>query len=266
MPRSRGPGCRTAWADSVESNGRSGSVKKYALAPVRFRPGRNRASPPREPADSGCVGPKAVRYTRLRYNEVIRDTNDEQLLINLRASRYADSPVFIDLPKHHQPVRGGRPGQLHRGRRQPVPGPDEPRRRRAVLRDTPTLSYHPREGRGDRQGAADPPVGRPVQRRQCRGRPRAALVADHQRHQRRAERPRATTLAPKVPDDNALFLRGIRLLRSLREREAPSWRSGRRRRPRAPPTRSPGARSWGGDLPEMPPATATSTAPGGRAG
>src|SRR5437868_2388672 len=25
---------------------------------------------------SGCVGPKAVRYTRMRYHEVLRDTND----------------------------------------------------------------------------------------------------------------------------------------------------------------------------------------------
>src|SRR6516225_8443060 len=46
----------------------------------------------------GCIGPKAVRYTRLRYNEVVRDTNDEQLLMNIVRLRYADSPVFIDLP------------------------------------------------------------------------------------------------------------------------------------------------------------------------
>src|SRR5271156_5584694 len=47
---------------------------------------------------SGCLGPKAIKYTRLRYNEVVRDTNDEQLLINIVRLRYADSPVFIDLP------------------------------------------------------------------------------------------------------------------------------------------------------------------------
>ena len=47
---------------------------------------------------SGCLGPKAVRYTRMKYNEVIRDTNDEQLLMNIVRLRYADSPVFIDLP------------------------------------------------------------------------------------------------------------------------------------------------------------------------
>lgn len=49
-------------------------------------------------AASGCLGPKAVRHTRLRYNEVFRDTTDEQLLINIVRLRYADSPVFVDLP------------------------------------------------------------------------------------------------------------------------------------------------------------------------
>src|ERR1700733_14139823 len=47
---------------------------------------------------SGCLGPKAVRYTRMRYNEVVRDTNDQQLLMNIVRLRYADSPVFVDLP------------------------------------------------------------------------------------------------------------------------------------------------------------------------
>src|SRR5215472_10177549 len=47
---------------------------------------------------SGCLGPSAVRYTRLRYNDVVRDTNDQQLLINIVRLRYADSPIFIDLP------------------------------------------------------------------------------------------------------------------------------------------------------------------------
>src|ERR1700722_9727816 len=49
-------------------------------------------------AASGCLGPGSVRQTRLRYNEVYRDTNDQQLLMNIVRLRYADSPVFIDLP------------------------------------------------------------------------------------------------------------------------------------------------------------------------
>ncbi len=46
---------------------------------------------------SGCLGPGAVRFTRMRYNEVVRETNDQQLLMNLVRLRYSDSPVFIDL-------------------------------------------------------------------------------------------------------------------------------------------------------------------------
>src|SRR5262245_62849651 len=49
-------------------------------------------------AAGGCVGPKAVRLTRMKYNEAFRATNDEQLLTNIVRLRYADSPVFIDLP------------------------------------------------------------------------------------------------------------------------------------------------------------------------
>ena len=47
---------------------------------------------------AGCVGPRAISHTRMRYNEVYRSTNDEQLLLNIVRLRYADSPVFIDLP------------------------------------------------------------------------------------------------------------------------------------------------------------------------
>ena len=43
-------------------------------------------------------GARRVRFTRIRYNEVVRDTNDQQLLLNIVRLRYADSPVFIDLP------------------------------------------------------------------------------------------------------------------------------------------------------------------------
>ena len=32
---------------------------------------------------SGCLGPAAINYTRTRYNNVYRDTNHEQLLLNI---------------------------------------------------------------------------------------------------------------------------------------------------------------------------------------
>ena len=152
---------------------------------------------------SGCLGPKAVRYTRMRYNEVVRDTNDEQLLINIVRLRYADSPVFIDLPNITSQFEMAGRGNYLGGYGNQYPGPDEPRVRRAVAPRHADPELPPARGARDRQVAADAAVVRPVHRGQRRGRHRAAPVADHQRHQRRAERARATTLTPKVPDDNS---------------------------------------------------------------
>src|SRR6516165_11077769 len=96
---------------------------------------------------SGCVGPKAVRYTRMQYNEVIRDTNDEQLLINLVRLRYADSPVFIDLPNITSQFEVAGRGNYLGGYGNQTPGRASLGYGELSLRDTPTLSYHPREGR-----------------------------------------------------------------------------------------------------------------------
>src|SRR6516225_8272173 len=96
---------------------------------------------------SGCVGPKAVRYTRMRYNEVIRDTNDEQLLMNIVRLRYADSPVFIDLPSITSQFEVSGRGNYLGGAGNQFRGKTNLGFGELLLRDTPTLSYHPREGR-----------------------------------------------------------------------------------------------------------------------
>src|SRR5260370_37383016 len=89
---------------------------------------------------SGCVGPNAVRYTRLRYNEVVRDTNDEQLLINIVRLRYADSPVFIDLPNiTSQFEMSGSAGYLGGYGNQFKGGTTSLGNGSMTLRDTPTL-------------------------------------------------------------------------------------------------------------------------------
>ena len=113
---------------------------------------------------SGCIGPTAIRHTRLRYNEVVRDTNDQQLLLNIVRLRYADSPVFIDLPNiTSQFEMAGRGNYLGRYG-QPVPRPHEPRTRRAVAPRHADPQLPPARGAGDRQGPADPVVGRPADR------------------------------------------------------------------------------------------------------
>ena len=96
---------------------------------------------------SGCVGPTALQKTRTRYNEAFRRTNDEQLLLNIVCLRYGDSPVFVDLPtitsqfevSSRTSFTGGRDGQ--------GPGYSNLGIGDLFLRDAPTLSYHPREGR-----------------------------------------------------------------------------------------------------------------------
>jgi hypothetical protein len=96
---------------------------------------------------SGCLGPKAVRYTRMRYNEVVRATNDEQLLMNIVRLRYADSPVFIDLPNITSQFELASRGNYLGGYGYETPARTSLGFGELSLRDTPTLSYHPREGR-----------------------------------------------------------------------------------------------------------------------
>jgi hypothetical protein len=169
--------------------------------------------------NSGCLGPKAIQYTRLRYNEVVRDTNDEQLLVNIVRLRYADSPVFIDLPSitSQFEVSGGGNytggyGNQYRGRTSLGFG-------EMSLRDTPTLSYHPREGREIAKSLLTPlsadlfsvvNAGADIEQ--------LLLLATNDINDV-SNAPRATTLIPKVPDDNSQLVEGIRLLSSLRERD-----------------------------------------------
>ena len=108
---------------------------------------------------SGCVGPNAVRYTRLRYNEVVRDTNDQQLLINIVRLRYADSPVFIDLPNITSQFEVSGRGNYLGGARQPVSWTYEPWARRADPPRLADLELPSPRGTGNRQGALESSLG-----------------------------------------------------------------------------------------------------------
>src|SRR3954454_7716597 len=44
-------------------------------------------------ATAGCsLGPKSIQQTRLPYNEAIKKTSEEQLLLNIVRLRYSDNP------------------------------------------------------------------------------------------------------------------------------------------------------------------------------
>ncbi|HWE37223.1 MAG TPA: hypothetical protein VG406_11710 [Isosphaeraceae bacterium] len=167
-------------------------------------------------AAGGCLGPAAVRSTRLRYNEVVRSTNDEQLLINIVRLRYADSPVFIDLPtitsQFEAAAGGSYPGKAGSQTAFGVAG--------LTARDTPTLSYHPREGREIAKALLTPLSADLFNVIHAGADVEQLLLLTLNDINDVPNAPRATVLAPQSPDDNAEFRRGLRIIVDLQERDA----------------------------------------------
>jgi hypothetical protein len=168
---------------------------------------------------SGCIGPKAVLYTRLRYNDVVRATNDEQLLINIVRLRYADSPVFIDLPNITSQFELGSQGTYLGGRGNQFPGRTNLGFAGLNARDTPTLSYHPREGREIAKAMLTPLSADLFSVVNAGADLEQLLLLTINDINDVPNAPRSTTLTPRVPDDNTEFLRGIRMLADLRARD-----------------------------------------------
>jgi hypothetical protein len=172
------------------------------------------------PGLSGCLGPKAVSFTRLRYNEVVRATNDEQLLLNIVRLRYADSPIFIDLPSitSQFEVSGG--GNYIGGYGFEYNGPTSLGSGQLSMRDTPTLSYHPREGREIAKSLLTPISSDLFSVVNAGADVEQLLWLTTNDINDVPNAPRGTTLVPKVPDENSRFVEGVRLLQALRERDA----------------------------------------------
>jgi len=169
---------------------------------------------------SGCMGPNAVRYTRLRYNEVIRDTNDQQLLLNIVRLRYADSPVVIDLPTITSQFEVAGQGNYLGGYGNQTPGRASLGFGQLTLRDSPTLSYHPREGREVAKALLTPLASELFIVVNAGADVEQLLLLTVNDINDVPNAPTATYLAPKLPSDNAQFRRGIQLLSSLRQRDA----------------------------------------------
>jgi hypothetical protein len=77
----------------------------------------------------------------------MRDTNDEQRPINVVRLRYAESPVFIDLPNITGQFKVAGQANYAGGIGYQFPSLTDLGIGGVNARDTPTLSYHPREGR-----------------------------------------------------------------------------------------------------------------------
>jgi hypothetical protein len=150
----------------------------------------------------------------LRYNEAIRSTNDEQLLLNLVCLRYADSPIFIDLPNITSQF------ELAAGGSDTGPAGSQTNFGVAGLtgRDSPTLSYHPRQGREISKALLNPLSAEVYSVVNAGARVDQLLWLTLNDINDVQNAVRATTLTPRVPDDNQKFLRGIRLLEEMDDR------------------------------------------------
>src|SRR5215510_5593535 len=45
----------------------------------------------------GCIGPRSLELTRLRYDQAVNETSEQQWLRNIVRLRYGDLPSFLDV-------------------------------------------------------------------------------------------------------------------------------------------------------------------------
>ena len=92
-------------------------------------------------ATAGCMGSWAMRGTRLHYNKSLSHTASQEILLNIVRMRYGETPTFFDLPSVISQTEASVTGTG--AQKAPLYGVVS-----GVfsLRDTPTLSYHPRTG------------------------------------------------------------------------------------------------------------------------
>ncbi len=155
----------------------------------------------------------------MRYNEVFRSTNSEQLLMNIVRLRYAESPVFVDLPNITSQFEVSGRGNFLGGYGNQNPGPSSLGFGELDLRDTPTLSYHPREGREIAKALLTPISTDLLSVVNGGANVEQLLLLTINDINDVPNAPRATTITPQVPDHNNDFVRGIRLLAAVRDRD-----------------------------------------------
>ncbi len=175
---------------------------------------------------SGCLGPNALRSTRMKYNEAIRATNDEQLLMNIVRLRYADSPVLIDLPSITSQFEMAGTASFLGGRGNQYPGVANIGTGELVARDSPTLSFRPREGKEVARSLLTPLSAELFSVVNAGANFEQLMLTTIDDINDVPNAPQAALMVSKVPDDNAEYLRGIRLLADLYHRKAIELRIG----------------------------------------
>lgn len=174
----------------------------------------------------GCLGPSALRSTRMRYNEAIRATNDEQLLMNIVRLRYADSPVFIDLPSITSQFEFAGTAGFLGGRGNQFPGFANIGNGELVARDSPTLSFRPREGKDVSRILLTPISAELFSVVNAGANLEQLLLTTVEEVNDVPNAPQAAVMIPRGPDVNDEYIRGIRLLADLFERGGAELRIG----------------------------------------
>lgn len=169
---------------------------------------------------SGCVGPKAIRKTRLEYNDAVRATADEQILVNIVRLRYADSPVFLDLPNITSQFELSSHGTYTGGYGNMFPGMTQLGLGDLLLRDSPTLSYQPRTGKDFGRTLATPLTVELIRLvvGSTNPEPFFLMAVDEMNDVPNAAE--ATALVPDHPEENHEFRDLLRVITALRLRDA----------------------------------------------
>ncbi len=164
----------------------------------------------------GCVGHQAIRQTRLKYNDAVRETTDEQILINIVRLRYADSPVFLDLPNITSQFELSGRGNFLGGNGNQFPGPANLGFGELFLRDSPTLSYQPRTGKDFGRTLATPLTVELLRLVVGTTNPEPFFLMAVDEMNDLPNAPEATALVPDHPEDNRAFRDLMRVITAIR--------------------------------------------------
>lgn len=94
---------------------------------------------------SGCIGPRSLELTRLRYDQAVYETTEQQWLRNIVRMRYGDLPSFMDVSAITSQFELSSRGGLTGGQERDSPNLSLFGDASLQFRDAPTLSYTPRD-------------------------------------------------------------------------------------------------------------------------
>lgn len=168
-------------------------------------------------AGGGCLGPAAIRGTRLHYNQAYERTADQELLLNIVRMRYADSPVFMDLPAITSQFEASSNGLAGSSSIVQDLGYLSGN---FLMRDAPTLSYVPRSGREYAKTLITPLLAEILVNTSPGGNTRNLFLACVDSINGVRNAPLATSPQGCVPEDNQAFRYAIDAILALQSRGA----------------------------------------------